>query len=81
MLEEAMRKRMLRLRDVDSAMLDRLHSRTEAAEALNISLRSLDRLLKDGKLAVTKIGGRRLLRASEIARLIDESTATAGGDG
>lgn len=76
-----MRKRMLRLRDVDSTMLDRLHSRTEAAEALGISLRSLDRLLKDGKLAVTKIGGRRLLRASEIARLIDESTATAGGDG
>lgn len=61
-------------RNRESVMLDRLHSRAEAAEALGISLRSLDRLVKDGKLAVTKIGDRRLLKASEIARLIDEST-------
>jgi hypothetical protein len=39
-------------------------------------LRTLDRVVKDGKLAVTKIGGSRLLKASEIARLIDAGSST-----
>ena len=46
----------------------------EAARILRISLRTLYRLIGGGKLLVARVGGRRLVRAREIERLLDRGT-------
>jgi excisionase family DNA binding protein len=46
------------------------HKRREAAEALGISVRSLDYLMKSGKLGFVKIGRRILIRDEDLQRLL-----------
>jgi excisionase family DNA binding protein len=47
-----------------------LHTRNEAVALLRISVRTLDRLIADGQLAVCKIGSRVLIADQEIARFV-----------
>ena len=46
------------------------HRRREAAEVLGISVRSLDYLMKTGKLGYVKIGRRILIREEDLQRLL-----------
>jgi excisionase family DNA binding protein len=46
------------------------HKRREAAEALGLNLRSLDYLMKTGKLGFVKIGRRILIRDEDLQRLL-----------
>jgi excisionase family DNA binding protein len=46
------------------------HKRSEAAEALGLSVRSLDYLMKTGKLGFVKIGRRILIRDEDLQRLL-----------
>lgn len=48
----------------------RAYTREEAAQALTISTRTLDRLIRGGRLAVVKIGARILIPATEVDRLL-----------
>lgn len=50
------------------------YSLEETAEILDLSLRSVYRLTATGKIRSVKIGGRRLVRAEEIVRLLAEGT-------
>jgi predicted site-specific integrase-resolvase len=48
----------------------RVHPRREAADALGISLRTLERLAEGGKIKITKISARRCgVSDDEIARV------------
>jgi excisionase family DNA binding protein len=51
-------------------MLEKLYSVPEAAEALRISQWTVWAWLKSGKLRGVKIGDRRVIRESELQRLI-----------
>jgi excisionase family DNA binding protein len=51
-------------------MLERLYSVPEAAEVLRISRSAVWAWLKSGKLRGTKIGDRRVIRESELQRLL-----------
>lgn len=51
-------------------MLERLYSVPEAADALRISQWTVWAWLKSGRLRGTKIGDRRVIRESELQRLI-----------
>jgi excisionase family DNA binding protein len=46
------------------------HNRRDAAEALGLSLRSLDYLMKTGKLGYVKIGRRILIRDEDLQRIL-----------
>jgi excisionase family DNA binding protein len=63
-------------------MLERLYSVPEAAEALRISQWTVWAMLKDGRLRGTKVGDRRLIRESELARLmVDDPRSAKTGTG
>lgn len=51
-----------------------VYSRREAAEALRISLRTLDTLLAQGKLRGRRIGWRVLVPQSELEKLLRRDT-------
>jgi excisionase family DNA binding protein len=46
------------------------HTRQGAAEALGLSVRSLDYLMKTGKLGFVKLGRRILIREEDLQRLL-----------
>ena len=52
-----------------------LFSVPEAAEHLRVSRTMIFKLLREGKLAPTKIGSRTLISGAAIAHLLDESTS------
>jgi excisionase family DNA binding protein len=47
-------------------------TREEAAEALRLSLRTLDRLLATGQISIRRVGRRVLIPRSEIERFAGE---------
>lgn len=49
---------------------DKLHSRPEAAAILHVSVPSVDRLIKAGKLPAVQIGRRKLVTGGALRRLI-----------
>jgi len=51
-----------------------IYSRREAAEALRVSLRTLDTLLAQGKLRGRRIGRRVLVPQSELEKLLRRDT-------
>lgn len=51
-----------------------VYTRREAAEALRISLRTLDTLLAQGKLRSRRIGRRVLVPQSELEKLLRRDT-------
>lgn len=51
------------------------YTRHEAAEFLRVSVRTINRLIADGTLTSAKVGGRRLIPADALHRLVD------GGNG
>ena len=55
-------------------MLLNVYTRREAAEALRISLRTLDTLLAQGKLRGRRIGRRVLVPQSELEKLLRRDT-------
>ncbi len=54
------------LGDMNSLLLPYLYGRRDAAEALGISIRSLDYLIASGQLPTRRIGRRRLVARSAI---------------
>lgn len=50
-------------------------SREEAAQALTISTRTLDRLIRAGRLAIVKVGARVLVPTSEVDRFLGSGAA------
>lgn len=59
---------------LNAAPLPVLYSRTEAAEALKISVRKVDYLISSGKLAATRIDARTLISSWEMLAFIERST-------
>lgn len=57
-------------------MESKLLTRPEAAEALRISLATLNRHVKTGLIPVIKIGGRRFIRKDAVEKII---AGTQGG--
>jgi len=55
-------------------------SRREAADALRVSLRTLDYLLSQGKLRGRRIGRRLVIPRAEIERLLRQDTPVVQGD-
>ena len=55
--------------------IERLYSVAEAAEALRISYWTVWAKLKDGTLKRTKVGGRTVIRESELQKLIVDQPA------
>jgi len=49
-------------------------TRQEAAEVLRVSLRTINQMIADGAIPSAKIGGRRLIPAAALRRLIDDNT-------
>lgn len=49
---------------------EKLLSRKEAAEALHVSLPTIDRMLKDGELVPCRIRGRVFIRQSDVDRIL-----------
>jgi excisionase family DNA binding protein len=47
------------------------YTRHEAAEFLRVSLRTIDVFIADGTLPSSKVGGRRLIPAAALHRLVD----------
>jgi excisionase family DNA binding protein len=60
--------------------VERLLSVREACEALGISSQSFYRLVGRSELPVVKIGGRTLIRPSELDALVRRSERTGEGD-
>jgi excisionase family DNA binding protein len=50
--------------------------KAEAATALGISLRSIDRLIASGDLPSVRLGGRRLIRLETLRRIAAELEST-----
>ena len=55
-----------------------LFTREEAAEALRLSLRTVDKLLADGQIAVRRVGRRVLIPRAEIERFAGGAVGAAG---
>lgn len=62
---------------MQTASIRLLASRQEAAEALNVSIRTVDVLAEKGKLRAVWIGTRKLFPWSELRRLAGEATDRA----
>ncbi|MFH1532710.1 MAG: helix-turn-helix domain-containing protein [Pseudomonadota bacterium] len=60
--------------------MEKLVTRGEAAKALRVSVRSIDRLRRRGELVGLVIGTRRLFTQDEIENLINRKLAEAGGE-
>jgi len=52
---------------------ERLHTITEAADLLGVSRDVVERLMRKGDLAYTKVSARRRIRDSEIADYLDRN--------
>ena len=52
------------------------YSRIEAAAALGISLRTLDRLVRDGRLTPLRVRRRVLVTAKDLDRLLEQEGVT-----
>jgi len=59
---------------MQTASIRLLASRQEAAEALNVSIRTVDVLADKGELRPVRIGARKLFPWSEVRRLAGDST-------
>ncbi len=60
----------------------KLHERAaygvaQAAEALSVGKSTVWRLIKDGRIKPIQLGGRTIIRRSELDRLLDEAEAAA----
>lgn len=54
----------------------RLYSRMDLTEALSVSLRTVDNLLKNGELHSLRVGKRRLVRAADVEKFLKRDHAT-----
>ncbi len=63
---------------MQTASIRLLASRQEAAEALNVSIRTVDVLAEKGELRAVWIGTRKLFPWSELRRLAGEAADPAG---
>jgi len=57
-----------------------LADKKQAAEALNVSLRTIDNLVARGELRVTRIGRRVLIPIAELRRLVSETKSSRDAD-
>jgi excisionase family DNA binding protein len=54
---------------------ERLLNKKDAAARLGVSVRSIERLLARGVLASVKVGGRVLIRLSDLLRIMEQGAA------
>jgi excisionase family DNA binding protein len=57
---------------MDQVIAKLLYSRRDAAEALSLSVRSVDYLITSGRLSTRRIGGKILIPASAVRRFARE---------
>jgi len=57
-----------------------LANKKQAAEALNVSLRTIDNLVARGELRVTRIGRRVLVPIAELRRLVGQTKSSKDAD-
>ena len=61
-------------------MNDLVVTREEAAEALRLSLRTVDKLLAAGEISARRVGRRVLIPRTEIERFVRSTNGAAGTD-
>lgn len=64
--------------NTDANSLPKLLRRDEAAQALGISVRTLIKIIRNGDLAATKIGGSTRVRLDELQRFLSDQTQRRG---